>query len=108
METNTLSSEIKPLSEEMANKLIKAFENSMKATEEIHGMVENIFRLAMQEAATASAKTVLKYTEKAMKATFLTRWYWDKKARKAHGNFYDVCEYIKKHYNKSGTKIEGR
>lgn len=56
---------------------------------------EHIFQLAMQEAVTASACTVVKYATRAVKATFLTRWYWDRKARKAYKAFFDVCDYVK-------------
>ena len=90
-----MSSEIKPLDEKMAQELADAFAKCLESTAEICGMFEHIFQLAMQEAVTASACTVVKYATRAVKATFLTRWYWDRKARKAYKAFFDVCDYVK-------------
>lgn len=102
-----MSSEIKPLDEKMAQELADAFSKCLEDTEKISGMFEHIFQLAMQEAVTASACTVVKYATRAVKATFLTRWYWDRKARKAYNNFFDMCEYVKNEISKSGMKLAG-
>ena len=95
MQESSLSSEITPLDEKMAQELADAFSKCLESTEEISGMFEHIFQLAMQEAVMSSANTVMKYATRAVKATFLTRWYWDRKARKAYRTFFDVCDYVK-------------
>ena len=100
-----MSSEIKPLDEKMAQELADAFAKCLESTEEISGMFEHIFQLAMQEAVMSYACTVVKYATRAVKATFLTRWYWDGKARKAYNNFFDMCEYVKNEISKSGMKL---
>lgn len=107
MQESSLSSEIKPLDEKMAQELADAFSKCLEDTEKISGMFEHIFQLAMQDAVTASACTVVKYATRAVKATFLTRWYWDRKARKAYNNFFDMCEYVKNEISKSGMKLVG-
>ena len=93
------------MNEEMAQKLADAFSKCLESTEKINDMFKNIFQLAMQDAALSSACTVVKYATKATNATFLTRWYWDRKARRAYDNFLHVCDYIKNEVSKSGTEL---
>ena len=72
-----MSSEIKPLDEKMAQELADAFTKCLESTAEISGMFEHIFQLG----------------------------YWDRKARKAYNNFFDMCEYVKNEISKSGMKL---
>ena len=104
---NYLTDEIKPISEEMANQLIKAFEDCNKATAELHEKVEEFIVSACQAAAVEMVGRVVKYAEKCVKATFLTRWYWKKKFDKACSDMVDTCDFIKKHFeNKSCTESQ--
>ena len=104
---NYLADEIKPISEEMANQLIKAFEDCNKATAELHEKVEEFIVSACQAAAVEMVGRVVKYAEKCVKATFLTRWYWSRKAEKAYSDMFDTCAFIEKHFkNKSCTESQ--
>ena len=104
---NYLADEIKPISEEMANQLIKAFEDCNKATAELHEKVEEFIVSACQAAAVEMVGRVVKYAEKCVKATFLTRWYWSRKAEKAYSDMFDTCAFIEKHFkNKVCTESQ--
>lgn len=97
-EEKKLTDEITPISEEMANQLIKAFEDCNKATAELHERVEEFIVEACRATAVEMVGRVVRYAEKCVKATFLTRWYWEKKARKSYSDLFDTCAFIEKHF----------
>lgn len=97
-EEKKLTDEITPISEEIANQLIKAFEDCNKATAELHDKVEEFIVEACRATAVEMVGRVVRYAEKCVKATFLTRWYWDKKAKKAYSDLFDTCAFIEKHF----------
>ena len=97
-EEKKLTDAITPISEEMANQLIKAFEDCNKATAELHEKVEEFIVEACRAAAVEMVGRVVRYSEKCVKATFLTRWYWYKKAKKAYSDLFDTCDFIEKHF----------
>lgn len=97
-EEKKLTDAITPISEEVANQLIKAFEDCNKATAELHEKVEEIIVEACRATAVEMVGRAVRYAEKYVKATFLTRWYWDKKVRKAYSDMFATCAFIEKHF----------
>ena len=93
-----LEGQIAPISEELAQQLIKTFEDCNKASAELHKKVEEFIVAACRATAVEMVGRVVRYAEKCVKATFLTRWYWYKKAKKAYSDMFDTCNFIEKHF----------
>lgn len=80
---NAMSSGIKPLSENVAQQLADAIEESNKAQQELNEclpeLTDNIFRMVEDEI----AAELLINTRRLATASFLTRRYWKRKVEKS-------------------------
>lgn len=87
METNTLSGEIKAMSEEIADKIANAFKEANEAQKDLNGVVNRMARdipqAILQDAASEYMSAALHYAE----APFFLKWYWKRKTLKASKNF---------------------
>lgn len=89
-----LNKEMKPMSQETADALIDAFETfnkSMEESREIFGKFHNVIN---QEMARQVVDKFLGYVEKYTCATFITRWYWKRKAFKMAQAVKDVSNFL--------------
>lgn len=91
-----LNSEMEGITEEQANELIdimKAFNDEMPQT------IESLKRLneaVWKEMARQAASKLIGYMEKYANATFVTRWYWRKKARVMVGCLKEISKEFDK------------
>ena len=72
------------MSQETADALIDAFGKFNENIETSRDMLERFNRVVNQEMARQVVDKFLGYVEKYTCATFLTRWYWLRKARKCN------------------------
>jgi hypothetical protein len=91
---DALNSEIEPMSQETADALIDAFQKfneNMGVTQET---LANFNKVINQEMARQAVDKFLGYVEKFTCATFLTRWYWKRKAFDAAQTVKMVSEFL--------------
>ena len=83
MAERTMNGEIAPLSEEMAQQLADAIEKANNVQQELNdqlpALTDTIFRMVEDELA---AKMLIN-AKRFVNASFLTRWYWKRKAEKS-------------------------
>lgn len=83
---------IEQMSQETAEELIKAFESFLMTEEETRDTVDKFFRNCLRDAQIKAAEKYLHYMEKYVNATFVTRWYWLRKARKMNEALLEVVK----------------
>lgn len=92
---NISSAEIKQLSQETAEELIKSFERVQAAAESnveyLKRIREDIERIAINQVATRHAYN----NERFLTANFLTRWYWKRKVAESEKAMRDLAQIIK-------------
>jgi hypothetical protein len=75
-----LNDKIEVMTQETADALIEAFEMFNKSMEESHEMLEHFSEAIYQQIVREVASRFFDYVEKFTCASFLTRWYWKRKA----------------------------
>lgn len=89
---NTLSSEIAPLSEDVAQELAESIERANEAyrelTEQLPELTESIF----QQVEMAVGEKHLKNVERYVKSSFLSKWYWKRKVDKSKTELENILE----------------
>lgn len=95
------------ISQETADELCKAFEDFLKTAEETHGMVDKFFGNCLRDAQMKATEKYLHYIEKYVNATFLTRWYWLRKARKMNEALLEVVRMNNEHFARRSGDDEG-
>ena len=72
------------ISEEMATKLAKSFNDTSEAFKGLEIQMEQAAKATCELVVTIAVNQVLTYLEKALKSTWVTRWYWKRKYKKAN------------------------
>jgi len=94
-ENELTSAEIKQLTQETADELIKAFEQVQEATEGnveyIKRVLDDIERIAINQVATRHAYNYKRF----LTANFLTRWYWKRKVAESEKAMRGLAQIIK-------------
>lgn len=81
-----MEQEFEIMSEETANGLIEAFEELNKTNEEFEKTLKNVIPQMEKEIRLKVAERFVYYIDKYSHASFLTRWYWLRKAKRfIHG-----------------------
>lgn len=81
------------ITEETAQGLIEAFDGFNKAHEEFEKAFNGTMQVYMSNCQLQAAGKFINYMEKYTNATFLTRWYWLRKARKANEALLGVIQF---------------
>ena len=76
--------EFERMTQKTADELTKAFEEFNEAAEDFRASFETSMEVYMNECQRAAAMKFVDYMHKYMCGTFLTRWYWLRKARKCN------------------------
>lgn len=100
----TLNSEIKPLSKETADALIDAFENFNKIMEMSQDVFKKFNEVVNKELARQCVYKFLTYAEKYANASFITRWYWKRKAIGVAKTVKDVSDFLNNYQNHGSTE----
>lgn len=103
---DTLHSEIKPLSKETADALIDAFKNFYKSMEMLQDVFEKFNEVVNKELARQCVYKFFLYAEKYANATFITRWYWKRKAIGVAKTVKDVSDFLNNYQNHGSTDDE--
>lgn len=90
MAERTLSSEIEPLSEDVAKGLADAIEEANAAQEDFIEQLPGLCDGVLRTVETEMAVKTLSYAERFAKASFLTRWYWKRKVEKSRSAFEET------------------
>lgn len=90
-----MEEEIKGITEETAQELAKAFEDLDKQCKEFTKNMHEMVGLAMKTSMECAVNRFMYLCERYTNATFLTRWYWLRKAKK----FPKVLKEMERMYN---------
>lgn len=93
--------------EEMAQELLKAFEDFNEASEEFEKTFDESMKLFMDECRLHAAEKLITYSHKATCATFITRWYWIRKAKKCCCVLKEVIDMSKELGYVQGMVLKG-
>lgn len=77
-----LNENINTISEDVAEGLIKAFEEINQSAKELEETIKGLNKAIGQELARQVVEKFLCYVEKHTNASIITRWYWKRKAFK--------------------------
>lgn len=81
-----MEQEINQISEDLAQTLIETFEDFNKANEELEKTLKNFLPKMEKEIQLKVAEKFVYYIDKYSQASFFTRWYWLRKAKRfIHG-----------------------
>ena len=72
------------ITQETADDMLKAFQEFNESAEDFRSAFEASMEVCMNECQRASAMKFVEYMHKYANGTFLTRWYWLRKARKCN------------------------
>ena len=87
---SSLKDDIKPVAEETAAALAKAFSEAYEATTVVGS--DTIREACKKLAIMAACTRISGYMKKLSDATFLTRWYWLRKISKAEDHMAEMVE----------------
>ena len=94
-----LEDKINEVSSETAEELSKAFEEFNKSAEEFCDKFDKHMKAYMESCVRATAMMFVDYMYRYANGTFLTRWYWLRKARKCNDVLKEIIqlneEYLK-------------
>ena len=76
--------DFKGITQETADDLLKVFQEFNESAEAFHSAFGARMEVYMTECQRASAMKFVEYMHKYADSTFLTRWYWLRKARKCN------------------------
>ena len=85
---NTLSSEIAPLSEDVAQELAESIERSNEAYRELTEQLPELMESICQQVGEKHLKNVERY----VKSSFLSKWYWKRKVDKSKTELENILE----------------
>ena len=91
--------DIKRITEETANELADSLEEFLKSAEAFESAFNTKMEVYMKECQRAAASKFLDYMHKYACATFLTRWYWLRKARKCNDALRDIIRFNEESFN---------
>ena len=87
------------ITEETANALADAFAEFLESAEDFRSAFEARMGVYMTECQRAAASKFLGYMHKYANSTFLTRWYWLRKARKCNDALKDIIQLNEDYFN---------
>ena len=94
-----LEDKINGVSSETAEELSKAFEEFNKSAEDFCAAFDEHMKAYMESCVRATAMMFVDYMYRYANGTFLTRWYWLRKARKCNDVLKEIIqlneEYLK-------------
>lgn len=76
--------DFKGITHETADKMLKVLQEFNESVDAFHSAFETSMDVYMTECQRASAMKFVEYMHKYACGTFLTRWYWLRKARKCN------------------------
>ena len=89
-----LDNRLELMSQETADALIDAFDKFSKSIETERDMFERFNGIVNQEMARQVIDKFFGYAEKYTCATFITRWYWKRKALKMAQTVKDMSNFL--------------
>ena len=94
------------MTEEQANELLKVLEEMNQSSEEFANQFDKTIELFIIECRRSVAEKFVTYTHKAVSSTFITRWYWMRKAKKCCVTLKEICDISKElGYVKKQNKV---
>ena len=76
--------DFKSITQETADDMLKAFQEFNESSEAFRSAFEARMEVYMEKCQQAAAMKFVEYMHKYANGTFLTRWYWLRKARKCN------------------------
>ena len=89
---NTLSSEIKPLSEEMAQQLADTLEKAHKVSQEFYDTLPAVTNRILDMVEDELRGKMLINLRRLAESSFLTRWYWKRKVEKSKTDLENILK----------------
>ena len=95
------------ISQETADELCRAFGSFVDTAEHMHNTVNKFWECCLAECMREAGMRYIDYMEKYVSATFLTRWYWLRKARKMNEVLKEVAEMNEEHFKNEKRYEQG-
>lgn len=86
------------MTQETADGLIEAFKEFTETAEAFRSVFESRMEVYMTECQRASAMKFVEYMHKYADSTFLTRWYWLRKARKCNDALKGIIQLNEEYF----------
>ena len=84
--------DFKGITQETADNMLKALQEFNESAEAFRSTFEARMEVYMTECQRASAMKFVEYMHKYANGTFLTRWYWLRKARKCNEALKEIIQ----------------
>lgn len=86
------------MTQETADGLIEAFKEFTETAEAFCSVFESRMEVYMTECQHKAAEKFVNYMHKYACGTFLTRWYWLRKARKCNDALKGIIQFNEEHF----------
>lgn len=90
--------EFKGITQETADDLLKAFQEFIESEEAFHSAFDARMEVYMDRCQQAAAMKFVGYMHKYASGTFLTRWYWLRKARKCNDALKGIIQLNEEYF----------
>ena len=90
--------EIKGITQETADDLLRVLQESNESAEAFRSAFEASMEVYMEKCLQATAMKFVEYMHKYACSTFLTRWYWLRKARKCNDAMKGIIQLNEEYF----------
>ena len=90
--------DLERMTQETADGLIEAFKEFTETAEAFRSVFESRMEVYMTECQHKAAEKFVNYMHKYACGTFLTRWYWLRKARKCNDALKGIIQFNEEHF----------
>lgn len=87
--------DFKGITQETADDMLKAFQEFNESAEDFRSAFDASMEVYMERCQQAAAMKFVEYMHKYADGTFLTRWYWLRKARKCNEALKEIIQLNK-------------
>lgn len=86
------------MTQETADGLIEAFKEFAESAEAFRSVFETRMEVYMEKCLQTTAMKFVDYMHKYVSSTFLTRWYWLRKARKCNDALKEIIQLNEEYF----------
>ena len=90
--------DFKGITQETADDMLKAFQEFNESAEDFRAAFDASLEVYMNECQQAAAMKFVEYMHKYADGTFLTRWYWLRKARKCNDALKTIIQFNEENF----------
>lgn len=90
--------DFKGITQETADNMLKAFQEFNEASEAFRASFEATMEVYTEKCLQAAAMKFIDYMHKYANGTFLTRWYWLRKARKCNESLKGIIQLNEEYF----------